>query len=133
MSEIKPRMVSGEAVCHEGCPTFQGGFRLCRITQCQTKECWPYYRAALAESQAERERLRDENKAIYLKTDVARNKWRVRAKSAESERDHWRGVVEKMAGEIARRRTRNSCGIGFGWSVSGVLNEYLDGSGEGEL
>ena len=54
MSEIRPRMVDGDAMCvPESCIYWQDAFRTCTITYCQTNECWPYYRAALAESQEE--------------------------------------------------------------------------------
>jgi len=53
-SEIRPRMVDGDAMCvPESCIYWQDAFRTCTITYCQTNECWPYYRAALAESQEE--------------------------------------------------------------------------------
>jgi len=65
MSEIKPKFVDGEARCSRDCPSFvprdwattTRDNSYCRIGPRDGMRCWSYYRAALAESQAENVQL----------------------------------------------------------------------------
>lgn len=87
MTEIKPRMVDGEAVCSEECPQLLGNAEYCnelrgRLIPDELSVCWPYYRAKVAELEREVERLRQESDAAW---DSAEHNAR-RAEAAEAER-----------------------------------------------
>ncbi len=61
MTDIKPKIVDGEAVCSGAdCPY---GEDSCCDKTCQATEvfdpCWPYYRARVAELEAELKQYRD--------------------------------------------------------------------------
>ena len=87
MSEIKPRMVNGEAICTYDCPSsFEapGPCRRCRHRYQYAdagSTCWPYYRARTAELEAENEWLRKDGEKL---TDDFWNE-RARVKAAEAE------------------------------------------------
>jgi len=69
--KIKPRMVDGLPVCSKECPSCYrapGPVDRCSHTKGYAPirgTCWPYYRAALAESQAECEAAKDEHAEMW--------------------------------------------------------------------
>ncbi|MCP4644054.1 MAG: hypothetical protein GY851_26665, partial [bacterium] len=123
MSEIKPKMVDGEAVCSRGCYRFNidsdddddgvNSPEECGMVIGEGEPCFPYYRSQLA---AERKRAEEARRLATLR-GLGMLGLRDKLVSAESERDSLRATVERLESEAPAARTVTA-------TVSAVLDEY---------
>lgn len=117
MSEIKPRMVDGVAVCNRECPKYitNGNITECVIQNGRAalrgQDCQPYYRAKVAKLEQECEqwkRERDSERKGRKEIMRRQNATETRAEAAEAEASelhtHIKAQRVKIRAEVDARR-----------------------------
>lgn len=147
-TEIKPKMVDGDAYCkwpNRDCPSCYNK-RVCTIMSERgasaslppngTATCWPYYRAALAESRGEVERLKEEWDNLNNMRIDEKNRAHDAVKRAETAETALDAVREVLDAIVTTAKVYEDSGdLKYAPALLGHLTRaraLLGDSGEGE-